>query len=352
MSKETIDNLTIMQALYADGLPASWGNRINISDREYWNKSKTIIASDAFTAIRNEIYDDLINRIALTKVQTQSFENPLAMFKKGLIEYGSVVQEIATDVIEGHTFESGNVDQFEVTPAKVKAAYHEINRQTYYRITEPDVRIKRAFIDDNGLQQLINSIVSQLTNSNTIDEYLFTKKLFLEMYFNKEMPIKQTQVIKVPKINGISTREKINEFIVKIKAAMYKVRFPNRGFTASGVMTQISPSDMVCFLDSDAMVLNEVYNLSQAFSPEYLNLSVPVRALDSFEEYDDGGKIVTPPNNIIGVITSNETFSIYDTLNQFTQAENARALYRNYYYHVHQLYMPSPFKPVIFIVAE
>lgn len=346
-----LENIEIMQALYPNGLPASWGNRISVADKGYWEASKTIIASDHFTAIRNEIFDDLINRIALTKVHQMTFDNPLSMFKRGELSYGSVIQEITTDVIQGEKFQEGNVDQFEVAPATVKAAYHQINRETVFRITEPDVRIRRAFIDNNGLQSLIQSIISQMGGSNEVDEFQFTKELIRSLYYNKELPLKQTQIIKVPKIDSNSTREKINEFILAVKSYMYKLRFPNRGFTASGIMTQINPSDMVCFLNTDVIVLNEVFNLSSAFSPEYLNLKVPIIPMDSFEDFDDKGVIVKP-NNIIGVICDRETFSIYDTVRQITQADNARALYRNYFYHVHQIYMPSPYKPIAYIVAE
>lgn len=346
-----VDNIEVMQALYPDGLPASWGNRISIENKQYWEATKTIIASDAFTSIRNEIFDDLINRIGKTIVHKKSFANPLSMFKRGEMEYGSVIQEIATDVVKGEEFKPGNVDQFEVAPSTVKAVYHQINRQSVFRVTEPDPRIRRAFIDPTGLSQLIESIVSQMGGSNEIDEFEYTKQLFRDVYFNTEMPIQPTQIIKVPRVRPDSRKEDINIFLSIFKSYMYKLRFPNRGFTASGIMTQIDPADMVCFLESDAIVLNEVFNLATAFAPEYLNLKVPLIALDSFEDFNEEGK-VEKRNNIIGVICDKNAFSIYDTLRQVTQSENARALYRNYFYHVHQIYMPSPYKPIAFIVAE
>lgn len=340
--KKKVDNFTVMNALYPDGADPSWDSRINLQSREFWDTNKVLLSSSSFQPLRNQILEELINRIALTKIRHMNFLNPLRMLKKGEMLFGDTIQEIATDVLDNEKFKGGQTDQFEIKKPVVKAAYHRVNREDLYRVTIEDPRMRRAFLDDYGLQELINEIISMMGGSNEVDEYVYCKQLFTAYYNGTEQPLLSTQIIKVPDLENDPSKANLDKFITQMKLTMRKMMFPNRLYNSAGLMSQTKPDEMMCFLKIDYTVFNEVYNLSSAFRPEYLDLEVPILGLDDFGE----------DSEIVGIICDKRTFEIYNNLMTVASAENGRSLYRNFFYHIHQTYLGSPFYNAIFLVKD
>lgn len=328
-------NYEIVKSLFAT-TPATWDARINLDSREYWNQAKVVIADDNFQPIRNQIFSALINRIALTVIRQKNFTNPLAMFKQGYMPFGDTMQEIAVDVTEAQQYATGNANQFETADPKVRAAYHRVNRQQFYKTTVYDTQLQYAFTEEYGLSNLINTIVSTLQSSNTIDEYIYTKKLISSTLASDEYPLKDTQKISVPNLQAAGrTNADIVKFLETVKKTMRRMQFPSRNYNASGQMAQATPQDLVLVLNSDIMAINEVNNLASAFHTEYMELNVPIIAVDEIDAANP---------NLIGAIVSRSSFDIRTTKEAFTVAENAQALYTNYFFHIHQIYTASAFE--------
>lgn len=341
--KQTPDNFSIMKSLFPS-IPANWDSRISLASKSLWDTTKTVITADGMNSLRNEIFNELLNRIALVKFHKFEFNNPLGRFKRGYITAGEVIQEIATDVIQGREFtEDGDEpDQFKKFKPDVKAAYHRINRQMVYPITVDDDRMKRAFINEFGLAHMIGDIVSTMSNSNELDEFIYCKQLFESTYSSSEFPIQTTQIIEVPDIRTDKT--KVPDFLEVFKKQLRLMSFPSRKFSASNMMLATRPNEMNLFLDVEFTVINDVYNLASAFSPEYMDLKIPIIGLDNLSEKLDD-------ENIIGCAAHTNSLYVYDTKRELAMAQNARGLYTNYFYHVHQEYVASPFKQMVFFKA-
>ena len=58
----------------------------------------SILFNSAYQVQLNEFVSNLINRISLTIVRNKSFNNPLAMFKKGAVPLGTDIQDIYTNL--------------------------------------------------------------------------------------------------------------------------------------------------------------------------------------------------------------------------------------------------------------
>lgn len=333
-------NYEIVKSLFPT-TPATWDSRINLESQEYWNASKTVIADDNFSPVRNQIFDALINRIGLTIVRQRNFANPLSMFKQGFMPFGDTMQEIAVDVTEAHQYKTGNAPQFETADPKVRTAYHRVNRQQFYKTTVYDTQLQYAFTEEYGLSTLINTIVSTLQSSNTIDEFLYTKRLISSFFKNEEYPVKPSQIITVPRISQRPrSQTDLQYFLEDVKKVLRKMQFPSRNYNAANQMTQVTPDDLVLVLNSDIVAINEVTNLAFAFNPEYMNLNIPILSVDQIDASDP---------TVIGAIVSRTSFDIRTTKEVFTVAENAQALYTNYFYHIHQIYTASPFETLAFI---
>ena len=315
-----------------------WGDRIPEASKANWQKIGVLISDEKYAPLRNEIYDALVNLIGKTKVWQMSITNPLSRFKSGSMSYGDTYQEIMSDIIEGQTFAIAEDDQFKKWPSSVYAAYHKINREQFYPVTIEETKINRAFRAEGGLQSLVNSIVNQMYSSNNLDEFIFTKQLMNDYYTNTEIPLKATQKIEVPEVVDTDTG---NSFVLTSKDVLSAMRFPNRNYNPMGIMMQTEASRFLIIMRANLNNRIRVETLTGAFNKEFVELTIPILTVDEFGE---GMK------DVQAIICDSQWLRIFDTLRRLKVAENARNLYRSYYYHVHQLYAASPFVNCVFLV--
>ena len=332
-------NSQIFDAIWPVVAP-NWDDRIPAQSKTDWQSIGVLISDEKYTALRNEIYDALVNLIGKTKVWQMSITNPLARFKSGTMSYGDTYQEIMSDVVDGQTFAIAEDDQFKKWPSSVYAAYHRINREQFYPVTIEETKINRAFRTEGGLQSLVNSIVNQMYSSNNLDELLFTKRLMGAYFNNTEIPLKASQKVTV---SPVTDEESGKEFVLTAKDALSAMRFPNRGFNPMGIMMQTDPSRFIIIMRAGLNNRLRVETLTGAFNKEYVELTIPILTVDDFGEGME---------NVQAIIADSQWLRIFDTLRRLKLAENARNLYRSYYYHVHQLYAASPFVNCVFLVTE
>src|SRR6478609_7829471 len=108
----------------------------------------------------NEFIDVLVNRIGMTIAKSNSWTNPLAPFKRGMLSYGNTIEEIQTGLLQAHGYDPDR-DYMEKTlfgreRPEVQVNFHTINRQDFYKVTINDALLKRAFLDPSGLSGFIN----------------------------------------------------------------------------------------------------------------------------------------------------------------------------------------------------
>lgn len=343
MAKEFKSNAELIK-FALDNNPPTWAGRINVDSRTDFDKIGVLLAAQNYKTEMNQIFEELVNRIGLTKLHSQSFTNKLGFFKTGAMRLGSTYQEITADVIKGQKFKPGEVNQFEVFENNVTAAYHKINREDLYPVTIPDERLNRAFVEEGQLQSLIGELISQMSKSNEIDEFVYAKRLIQAYYSNKEKPLLDTQKIKVPDIIAKTrTIEQIKQWLETVKLTLNEMTFPSRKFTSSGIMTQGIPSDIAIILRYQIPTINEINNIASAFNPQYMEVGIPIITVDDFGEGME---------KVQGVILDKQQLEIKEVLKDMSVADNARGRYRNYFYHVWQMYAASPFKNAVFLETE
>lgn len=336
-------NLDVFTAIWNTASP-EFQERIPEPSQTALNTIGVMINSDDYQPIRNEIYDALVNLIGKQKVWTRSINNPLSMFKSGTMYFGDTYEEIISDVIKGEQFRVGSDDQFAKHETDVKAAYHRINREMVYPVTIEETKVNRAFMREGGLDALINSIVNQMYSSNDLDEYLYTKKALSMAFNDPKVPLASGQTLTVPDYrDNVLDTETVKAFVMTVKGVIRQMRFPKTVYNPYGLTLQSRPSDIVVMLRSDFAVVDEVSTLSQAFQPEFMDVNVPIIEVDDF---GDGME------KVVGIVMEKQTLRIIDTLRTVRTAENSLNLYRNYFYHVHQLYSVSPLTNMVFLTVE
>lgn len=295
-----------------------------------------ILFNDAYQPLLNEFVNSLINRIALTIVRTKSFNNPLAMFKKGSVPLGTDIQEIFENPAEAEQYEYSNTAMAKlltITDPDTHVAYYRRNRKDLYTKTITREGLQGAFVSWEKFEEYIGSITQSLYSGNYIDEFEYTKDLVDSAYENGKVI---TQVV----ANPSSSESDARAFVKACRKLYKKLTFPSTNYNAysvfSGARGQIktwTDEDRICLIvNSDAMGDVDVDVLARAFNIDSTKLLGRVVEVDGFKN-----------SNIIGVICDESWLQIYDNLFRFDEFYNARVMAWNEYLHAWGTWAISPF---------
>ena len=125
-------------------------------------------------AFANQFINALINRIAIVRVQSATFNNPYSILKKGYIEYGETVEDIFVSIAKAVDFnaEKAPSREFQRTIPDVRSAFHVMNWRVMYPVTIQDEDLRQAFLSIEGVQNLIAKIVDSVYTAAEYDEFL------------------------------------------------------------------------------------------------------------------------------------------------------------------------------------
>lgn len=115
-------------------------------------------------ALANAFINALVNRIALVRVQSATFNNPYSVLKKGYLEFGETVEEIFVAMAKAHKYDPEKAERRELKRylPEVHSAFHTMNWRVLYPVTIQDEDLKQAFLSMDGVQNLIAKIVDQV----------------------------------------------------------------------------------------------------------------------------------------------------------------------------------------------
>lgn len=286
----------------------------------------------------NEFTNALINRIGLEIFRSNDWQNPLSKFKKPDLGYGDTIEEIAVGLAEAYTYD---VDRdyleraiFGQERPEVRAAYHKINRQNFYKVTINDAILKRAFNDEYGISNYIAELMKVPSKSDEVDEYLVMTGLFRE-YFDAGGFFKS----QVPNIGApTSTAADVKFFLRRVREFADNFTFVTRHYNAAGMPVHADREDLELFITPEANAAMDVEALAAAFN--IANAAVPSRVT------------VVPAHDfripgVQAVLTTRDFFIVADSLYEVTEQQNPVGLYTNHFLHHHQVVSTSLFVPAV-----
>lgn len=291
----------------------------------------------------NEFVDSLINRIGLVLVKNSIWTNPLAKFKRGMLQFGDTIEEINVGLIRSKTYNADRQylerDIFGQYPPEVQSSYHKVNRQEYYPITVNEPLLQRAFLDNSGLQSFVTSVMSAPTISDQWDEFLLTTSLFNE-YYNADGFFK-VQVGAVDSSDSGGTEAKA--LIRRIREFAGNLQFLSTHYNASGMPIAVQPEELELFITPEALAAIDVEALAGAFNVQKMDMI---------------GKITIIPKehfNIPGaqaILTTRDFFVIADSRIETASVWNPVALSNNMFLHHWEVISASRFVPAVLFTTE
>ena len=322
--------------VYMNTIPAATSDNIN--------EIKNILFNDSYQPMLNEFVTNLVNRIALTIIRNKSFNNPLAVFKKGSVPLGTDIQDVYENPAVAEKYELSNTEMAKlltITNPDTHVAYYRRNRQDMYTKTIPREVLQGAFVSWDKFEEFIQGITTSLYSGNYIDEFKYTKELIDGVYNQGKI---RCEVVSNPTDAATS-----KAFLKKVRALYTKMSLPSTQynsyslFTNSGksVTTWTDKDRIVLIITADALANIDVEALASAFNIDKADFMGRVITVDAFDN-----------DEIVAVMCDEAFLQIYDNLFRFDEFYNARVMAWNEYLHAWGTFAVCPFANAVCLTTE
>lgn len=329
MNASAMDILNVIRAnassTYQERIPEATQDNI----REIGNAMLT------YESTQNEFLNALVNRIARVIITSKSYQNPLRMFKKGILEFGETIEEIFVNIARAHQFDPAVAEKevFKREIPDVNAVFHKMNYQNFYKTTISNEQLRQAFLSYQGISDLIARIVDSLYTGSEFDEFLVMKQLIVDAANDGKM-----YAVTIPEV----TPDNAKTIVAKIKGVSNSMEFMSTTYNSMGVLNYTKKENQIFLIDAafDAMidveVLASAFNMSKA---EFMGQRV---LIDNFGEL----------TGVYAAIVDKDWFMVFDNWIGFTENYNGQGLYWNYFYHCWKTFSTSPFSNAVLFTTE
>ncbi len=315
-----------------------------------------IIMDDA--TLQNEFLTALVNRIGRVILSSRLYRNPWAMLKKGKLDYGETIEEVFVNLAKPFQYDVSVAENevFKTETPDVRAAFHIMNYQEFYKSTVRENDLRLAFLSWDGVASLIDKIIESMITSANYDEFETMKYLVARHILNGELYARQISTVSADNLKAIYTT---------IKGVSNALEFmSSTKYNLAGVANP-SPKNkqyLICTAEFDAAtdvsLLSAAFNMNKA---EFIGHKIMV---DSFSDFDNErlsqlyGNTFEPFTDaelaalatVPAVLIDENWMQVYDVLDKMTENYNGQGLYWNYFYHIWKTFSVSPFNNAVVFV--
>ena len=309
--------------------------------------------------LQNEFISSLVNRIGRVILSSKLYSNPWAVFKKGMLEFGEVIEDVFVELAKPFEYDpavaENNVFKREIPD--VRSTFYVLNYQKFYKSTIQQNDLRKAFLSIDGVTNLIAKIVEAMYTAANYDEFLTMKYLIARRLLQG--------LIYPEDASGDST---MHDYASHFKGVSNDIEFLSTKYNLAGVHTHsLKPSQHIIInskfdASMDVMVLATAFNMDKAEFMGRRHLVDSFGALDTDRLdilFKDDPNYVKPSSAeltaldaIPAIIVDEDFFVIVDNLIEFTEQYNGEGLYWNYFYHTWKTFAVSPFaNAVVFVPA-
>ena len=312
-------------------------------------------------ALQNEFLNALVNRIAIVRITSKMFDNPWARFKKGFLEYGEVIEEVFVDLTRVFQFDPEDAEDtlFKRVPPDVRAAFHVMNYQKFYKVTIERQRLAKAFLSASGMNDLITYIMTSIYTSAAYDEFLTMKYMLARNILNGRL-----YPVEIPAVS----KANMSDIVSVVKGISNVIEFPERKYNPAHVFQHTDKQNQYLVINATFDAQMDVNVLASAFNMDKASFMGQRVLIDSFGKLDNdrlAELFAEDPNyeaitddelaalDTLPLCLVDENFwMIYDNLNEFREIENGQGLYWNYFYHQWKTFSTSPYSNAVLFVPE
>lgn len=335
-------------------------NRISISDNtESLHKIGEYVMQ--YEALQNAYLTALVNRIGMTIITSKMWNNPWSVFKRGRLEFGETVEEIFVNLAKPHSFdpELAEREVYKREIPDVRAAFHSMNFQKFYKVTISNDQLRQAFLSWNGITDLIAKIVDSLYTGMRYDEfvtmkYMVARELLNGSFYNETAPALE--------------KATASDVMTVVRGIVGQLDFMSPKYNRAGVMTHTPREDLFVIISAKARAIIDVDVLAVAFNMDKTDFLGHLIEVDSFSEHDEARLLelfgedesyefftseeIGALEAITAVMVDRDWWMVFDVFDTFTQNYNGQGLYWQYFYHVWRIFSASPFANAIAVSSN
>ena len=281
-------------------------------------------------AMANIFINALVNRIALVRVRSATFNNPYSNLKKGYLAYGETIEEIFVEIarVFEYSAEKAESREYKRYLPDVHAAFHVINWRVIYPVTIEDNALAQAFLSEEGVQNMIARIVDSVYTAAEYDEFLLFKYLLIKSVAAGKMhPV------------SVNTSNGMDPAAVAFRGWSNAALFMRSDLNAAGVPNNTPRDRQIIFMDSMFNASFDVEVLARAFNMEKADFMGRLH-LDDLALMAD----------VKAILVDEDFFQVYDNLEKFTEKYAASGLYWNYFLHTWKTVSVSPYANAIVFI--
>lgn len=297
-----------------------------------------------YIPVQNAFLDALVNKIYLTVIINRSFNNPLAILKKGAAPLGSDVEEIHTNPAQASQYNPNATTLLQQTAPDTAAAYHRMNRQDVYKLTVERTDLRQAFTSWEAFGQMIEANINALYSGNYIDEF----RLMLGLFSGA---VESGAIVKQA-VDAVTDASSAKALVSRMRALNRKFQLPSTAYNAyaqlAGVgasprQTWCRPEDIVVIISADTEATVDIDVIAASFHADRAQfIANQVVIVDSFG-VDSG---------IVAIMIDRAFVQVLDNLFIAEPFRNPETLSVTYFLHVWQTYSASPFANGVAFVTE
>lgn len=283
--------------------------------------------------MRNAWVNELVNRIGLVLIHNRLYENPLAEFKKGSLEYGTAIEEIFVGIAQSYKYgitEDASDKEYGLYNPDISAMFHKLNFQQMYPVTVSEVELRRALLSERNVQELVDKIVASVYTGANYDEQLCMLNLF-------NLGGNDNYMYNVH-VDALTTEATGKAFAKSARAMSRQLTFMNTAYNKAGVPTYSNMDDVIIFVTPEVEASLDVDVLAYAFHIDNVEMRSRIKVVPDF-----GGLA-----NTVAIMADKRFLMVYDVVREMTPGVYVQSELRwNYFYHVWEIFSISGFANVI-----
>lgn len=314
-----------------------------------------------YDVTRNAFVHGLVNRIGVVMVETANWTDQWAQFDRGKLELGEAIEEVFKNICDPHSYDP-DVAESEVFKREipdVRAAFHTLNYQKFYKQTIQRQDLELAFTSWSQFNSLIAAIVQSMYTSMKLDLYLTRKYCVCRSILNGDIYMEKIA-------DPTESDSNAKKMVAKLRAITNNLNdFMKSTYNLARVRRNTPKSDQVYIVTNDLEAQLGVDVMAMAFNVEradYLARRVPI---DSWEfDADDlarldllfandekyvgfTGEEITALQKIDALVVDRKWFMNFQKLLEAGSIQNHQGLYWNYDLQVWYVFSFSPFRNAV-----
>lgn len=355
LNATSVDILNVIR----DNASYAYQESVPMADEDVASIQEIGAVINQYPALQNEFLSALVNRIGMVLITSRLYRNPWAPLKKGMLEFGETIEEIFVNIAKPFTFnpEVAESEVFKREIPDVRAAFHVMNYQKFYKATISNDQLRQAFLSWDGITSLIAKIVDAMYTGANYDEFLTMKYMLAKHIINGNV-----FAVEIP----TATPDNMKEIVSIIKGMSNSLEFMSTEYNLAGVQTYTDKSDQYILINAKFDAVMDVEVLASAFNMDKAEFMGRRILVDSFGTLDTkrlallfkddptyteiDSDTLKSLDNIPAILVDREWFMIFDNFYNFTEQYNGQGLYWNYWYHVWKTFSISPFNNAMLFV--